>query len=154
MFEFTDFIYSSNFSLQFLELEVGEAKIVQVQKAEEAYCIHAKFEEAQETIKEADIMINELVIANQSMKIDIEKLKEREVTFLSEKDVLVNKVESLQIVVDLKHQEIEDLVESNLTETRDIVMEVDDVINEVQLEMKENFTSLYRMLKVSIYMFH
>ncbi|CAI8619940.1 unnamed protein product [Vicia faba] len=94
------------------------------------------------TIKEADIMINELVIANQSMKIDIEKLKEREVTLLSEKDVLFNKVGSLQTVVDLKNQEIEDLVESNLIETKDLVMEVDGVINEVQLAMKENFTSL------------
>ncbi|KAL5054076.1 hypothetical protein RYX36_034758 [Vicia faba] len=125
-----------------LELEVGEAKIVQVQKAEETYCILAKFEEAQDTMKEADIMINELVIANQSMKIDIEKLKEREVTLLSEKDVLINKVESLQTVVDLKHREIEDLVESNLIETRDLVLEVDDVITEVQLAMKEIFTSL------------
>ncbi|CAL5213205.1 unnamed protein product [Lathyrus oleraceus] len=127
---------------ELLELEVGEAKIVQVQKAEEAYCIHAKFEEAQETIKEADIIINELVIANQSMKIDIEKLKEKEVTLLSEKDVLFNKVESLQTIVDLKNHEMEDLVESNLIVTRDLVMEVDDVIKEVHLAMKENFTAL------------
>ncbi|XP_058730761.1 kinesin-like protein KIN-12D [Vicia villosa] len=131
-----------NETKELLELEVGEAKIVQVQKAEETYCILAKFEEAQETMKEADIMINELVIANQSMKIDIDKLREREITLLSEKDVLFNKVESLHTVVDLKNQEIEDLVESNLIDTRKLVMEVDDVIKEVQLAMKENFTSL------------
>lgn len=135
MFKFNDFIYTAHISLQLLELEVGEAKIVQVQKAEEAYCILAKFEEAQETVKEADFMINKLVIAN-------EKLKEREVTLLSENDVLFNKVESLQTVVALKHQEIDDLVESNLIETRDLVMKVDDVIKEVQLMMKENFMSL------------
>jgi kinesin family protein 15 len=125
-----------------LELEVGEAKIVQVQKAEEAYCVLAKFEEAQETMKEADIMINELVIANESMKIDIEKLKEREVTLLCEKDILFNRVESLQTVVDLKDQEIGNLVESNLIETRSLVTKMDDVIQEVQLMMKENFMSL------------
>ncbi|XP_027191010.1 kinesin-like protein KIN-12D isoform X2 [Cicer arietinum] len=173
-----------NQTKELLELEVGEAKIVQIQKAEEAYCILAKFEEAQDTMKEADVMINELVIANESMKIDIEKMKEREVTLLRENDILVtkveslqtvvdskhqeiddlvnkveslqtvvdskhqeiddlvNKVESLQTVVDLKHLEINDLVESNLIETRDLVMKLDDVINEVQLMMKENFMSL------------
>ncbi|KAK2380517.1 phragmoplast orienting kinesin [Trifolium repens] len=131
-----------NQTKELLELEVGEAKIVQVQKAEEAYCVLAKFEEAQETMKEADIMINELVIANESMKIDIEKLKEREVTLLCEKDILFNRVESLQTVVDLKDQEIGNLVESNLIETRGLVTKMDDVIQEVQLMMKENFMSL------------
>lgn len=143
MLTFNDFIHTAHhFSLQLLELEVGEAKIVQAQKAEEANCILAKFEEAQDTMKEADIMINGLVIANESMKIDIERLKEREVTLLNEKDILVNKVESLQTVVELKHQEIEDLVESNLIETKDLVMKLDEVIKEVQLMMKGNFMSL------------
>ena len=53
------------FSLQSLELEVGEAKIIQAQKAQEASFILAKFEEAQDTMREADIMINEFVIANE-----------------------------------------------------------------------------------------
>ena len=41
------------FSLQSLELEVGEAKIIQAQKAQEASCILAKFEKqiAQRTPK-------------------------------------------------------------------------------------------------------
>ena len=73
------------FSLQSLELEVGEAKIIQAQKAQEASFILAKFEEAQDTMREADIMINGLVIANESMKIDIERLKDREMTLLNEK---------------------------------------------------------------------
>jgi len=135
MFKFNDLIYTTHISLQLLELEVGEAKIVQVQKSEEAHCILAKFEEAQATIEEADFMINELVMAN-------EKLKEREVMLLSEKDILFNKVESLQTVVDSKDQEIDDIVESNLIETRDLVMKVDDVIEDVQLMMKENSMSL------------
>ncbi|KAK7362682.1 hypothetical protein VNO77_04802 [Canavalia gladiata] len=125
-----------------LELEVGEAKIIQAQKAQEASCILAKFEEAQDTIREADLMINELVIANESMKIDIERLKDREVTLLNEKGILVSKIESLRTVVDSKNQEIEDLVESNLIETRDLVVKLDDVIKEAQLMMQEGFMSL------------
>ncbi|KAL5172412.1 Kinesin-like protein KIN-12D [Glycine soja] len=79
-----------------LELEVGEAKIIQAQKAQEASFILAKFEEAQDTMREADIMINGLVIANESMKIDIERLKDREMTLLNEKGTLVSNIESLQ----------------------------------------------------------
>ncbi|KAL2344857.1 hypothetical protein Fmac_006142 [Flemingia macrophylla] len=125
-----------------LELEVGEAKIVQAQKAQEASCILAKFGEAQDMMREADIMINGLVIANESMKIDIERLKGREKTLLNEKGILVCNVENLQAVVDLKHREIEDLIESSLAETKDLIVKLDDVIKDVQLAMTENFMSL------------
>ncbi|KOM31824.1 hypothetical protein LR48_Vigan01g138000 [Vigna angularis] len=127
---------------ELLELEVGEAKIVQAQKSQEASCILAKFEEAQDTMKEADIMINGLVIANESMKIDIEILKDREMTLLNENGILVSNIESLQTVVNLKDREIEDLVESSLVETRDLTVKLDDVIKEVQLMTTENFMSL------------
>nr|KYP49832.1 Kinesin-like protein KIF15 [Cajanus cajan] len=112
------FMHTMLFSLQSLELEVGEAKIVQAQTAQETSCILAKFGEAQDTMREADIMINGLVIANESMKIDIERLKDREKTLLK------------------------DLVESSLVETRDLIVKLDDVIKEVQLVMTENFWSL------------
>ncbi|RDX99717.1 Kinesin-like protein KIN-12D, partial [Mucuna pruriens] len=125
-----------------LELEVGEAKIIQAQKAQEASCILAKFEEAQDTMREADILINGLVIANESMKIDIERLKDREMTLLNEKGILVSNIESLQTAVDLKHCEIEDLVESSLVETRDLIVKLDDVIKDVQLTVTENVMSL------------
>ncbi|KAL5127457.1 Kinesin-like protein KIN-12D [Glycine soja] len=125
-----------------LELELGEAKIIQAHKAQEASCILAKFEEAQDTMREADTMINGLVKTNESMKIDIERLKDREMTLLNEKGTLVSNIESLQIVVDLKHQEIENLVESSLVETRDLIVTLDDVIKDVQLTMAENFKSL------------
>ena len=93
------------FSLQSLELEVGEAKIIQAQKAQEASFILAKFEEAQDTMREADIMINGLVIANESMKIDIERLKDREMTLLNEKGTLVSNIESLQTTETVNEKE-------------------------------------------------
>ncbi|CAL0331344.1 unnamed protein product [Lupinus luteus] len=113
-----------------LELEVGQAKIISTQKAEEASCILAKFEDAQAMMKEADIMINGLMIANESMKLDIKGLKKREATLVNEKGILISQVESL-------HEEIENLVQSNLIETKALVVELDDVIKEVQLTMNE-----------------
>ncbi|KAI4332059.1 hypothetical protein L6164_016998 [Bauhinia variegata] len=124
-----------------LELEVEEAKMIAAQKNAEAFCILAKFEEAQDTTKEADIMINELLIANETMRLDIEKMKKTEVSLLDEKGILTSKVESLQSTIDMKHHEMENLVEANLAETRDLVVELDDVITEVQSAMKENFMS-------------
>ncbi|KAG4940816.1 hypothetical protein JHK87_044687 [Glycine soja] len=88
-----------------LELEVGEAKIIQAQKAQEASFILAKFEEAQDTMRETDIMINGLVIANESMKIDIERLKDREMTLLNEKGTLVSNIESLQTTETVNEKE-------------------------------------------------
>ncbi|XP_019437476.1 PREDICTED: kinesin-like protein KIN-12D isoform X1 [Lupinus angustifolius] len=121
-----------------LELEVGQAKTISTQKAEEASCILAKFEDAQDMMKEADIMINGLMIGNESMKLDIKGLKKREAALLNEKGILISQVESLQAAVDLKHEEIENLVQSNLIETKALVVELDDVIKEVRLAMKEN----------------
>ncbi|KAK4258730.1 hypothetical protein QN277_005145 [Acacia crassicarpa] len=129
-------------SKECLELEVGEAKTIAAQKAAEASCILAKFEEAQETMKEADIMINELMIANESMKHDIERLKETEVILLNEKDLLLSEKESSLSVINIKNKEIEDIVESNLIETRNILAVLDDVIKEFQSTVKENFVSL------------
>ncbi|KAA8545900.1 hypothetical protein F0562_020649 [Nyssa sinensis] len=63
---------------ELFELELGDAKVVAVQKIAEASCIFAKFEEAQDIMKEADIMINELMIANETLKLEIEGMKKME----------------------------------------------------------------------------
>ncbi|XP_054777208.1 kinesin-like protein KIN-12D isoform X2 [Prosopis cineraria] len=127
---------------EWLELEAGEAKIIATQKDAEAFCILAKFEEAQETIKEADVIINELMIANESMKHDVGRLTEKEVILLNEKDLLLGEKENLLSVINMKNKEIEDIVESNLIETKNILAVVDDVIKEFQTIVKENFISI------------
>ena len=127
-----------------LELEVGDAKIVAAQKAAEAFCIIEKFEEAQDTMKDADIMINKLMIANEEMKLDLERLKEREVTLVNDRCLLIDEVQSLQAINDLKHQQFESLEKqlgTHLTETRDLVMEFEVIIKEVQTTCNENFVS-------------
>ena len=48
--------------------------MVAAQNAAEAACVLSKFEEAQDTIKEADIMINGLMIENERMKLENERM--------------------------------------------------------------------------------
>ncbi|KAM3695150.1 hypothetical protein ACJW31_07G109700 [Castanea mollissima] len=130
---------------ELLELEVGDAMIVAAQKAAEASCIIAKFEEAQETMKDADIIINKLVIANEEMKLDVERMREREVELVNDKSLLMDEVQSLQAINDVKHQQFESLEKqlgTHLTETRDLVMEFEGIIKEVHTTCYQNFMSL------------
>ncbi|XVF45199.1 hypothetical protein PTKIN_Ptkin02bG0185700 [Pterospermum kingtungense] len=120
---------------EFLELEVSDAKITATQNAAEASCILAKFEEAKDTITEADIMINGLMIANETLKLDINRKKQVEAMLVDERDALITKVQRLQSLNVLKDQQLEDLEEqfgSSLTETRYLVAELEGLISEVQ----------------------
>ncbi|XVF01191.1 hypothetical protein REPUB_Repub04eG0067300 [Reevesia pubescens] len=126
---------------EFLELEVSEAKIIATQKAAEASCILAKFEEAKDTITEADIMIKGLMIANETMKLDINRQKQVEAMLVDERDALINQVQSLQSINVLKDQQLEDLEEqfgSNLTDTRYLVAELEGLISELQVAYSQN----------------
>ncbi|KAK8626852.1 hypothetical protein V6N13_134482 [Hibiscus sabdariffa] len=120
---------------EFLELEVGDAKIIATQKALEASCILGKFVEAQDTITEADIIINGLMIANESMKLDIKRHKQVESTLRNERDELINQVNGLQSINTVKDQQLEVLEEqfcSSLTETRFMVSELEGLVTELQ----------------------
>ncbi|KAI3769831.1 hypothetical protein L6452_00945 [Arctium lappa] len=70
------------------ELELTDAKLNAAEKAVESSCYLDKFQEIQHNINEADLMIYELVTANEAMKIDIAELKKKEVTFVNEMDML------------------------------------------------------------------
>ncbi|XP_021285651.1 kinesin-like protein KIN-12D isoform X2 [Herrania umbratica] len=126
---------------EFLELEVGDAKMIATQKAAEASCILAKFEEAQDTITEADIMINGLMIANETMKLDIKRQKQVEATLVNERDALVNQVQSLQSINIVKDQQLENLEEqfgTSLTETTYLVSELEGLMTELQTAFSQN----------------
>eukprot|EP00257_Ricinus_communis_P017920 XP_015576480.1 kinesin-like protein KIN-12F [Ricinus communis] len=130
---------------EFLEMEVGDAKIVAAQKAAEAFCILAKFEEAQDTMKEADIMINGLIIANETMKLDIDRLKQVEVSLTNDKDILLSKVSSLQSTNSVKDLQVEDLEKQyalSLMEMNKLVMELEGIISHVQSTFQKNYMSV------------
>lgn len=124
-----------------LELEVDDAKLVAAQKAAEVACILSKFEEAQDTMKEADIMINGLMIANETMKLELQKLQKKNSRLINDKETLVNEVQSLQSINNLKNQQCERLT-SDLMEANALVVELEDMIAEVQTAFKENFMLL------------
>ncbi|KAK8700127.1 hypothetical protein V6N13_018531 [Hibiscus sabdariffa] len=126
---------------EFLELEVGDAKIIATQKALEASCILAKFDEAQYTITEADIIINGLMIANETMKLDIKRHKQVESAIRNERDELINQVNGLQSIITVKDQQLEVLEEqfcSSLTETRFMVSELEGLVTELQTAFSQS----------------
>ncbi|KAL4278755.1 hypothetical protein GQ457_03G002990 [Hibiscus cannabinus] len=126
---------------EFLELEVGDAKIIATQKALEASCILGKFDEAQDTITEADIIINGLMIANETMKLDIKRHKQVESTLRNERDELINQVNGLQSINTVKDQQLEVLEEqffSSLTETRFMVSELEGLVTELQTAFSQS----------------
>lgn len=131
--------------LQLLELEVGEAKVSAIHKTAEAACILAKFEEAQETIKEADVMINELLIANETLKLEIERLREKDKLQVTEQELLRKEVQSLQHGNTLTCQQFQTLEEhlcSNLKEIEASIVELEDIVAEVQTTVNNSFMSL------------
>nr|QWT43324.1 kinesin-like protein KIN12C [Citrullus lanatus] len=130
---------------ELLELEVGEAKVLAVHKTAEASCILAKFEEAQETIKEADIMINELMIANETLKLEIERLREKVMLQITEKELLRKEVKSLQHCNTLacqKFRTLEEHLYSNSMEIEATIVELEGMIAEVQTTVNSSFMSL------------
>ncbi|OMO74183.1 Semialdehyde dehydrogenase, NAD-binding protein [Corchorus capsularis] len=130
---------------EFLELEVGDAKIIATQKAAEASCVLAKFVEAQDTITEADIMINGLMIANETMKLDMKRQKQVEAALVNERDALIDQVQSLQSINIVKDQQLEDLKEqfgTSLTETRYVVAELEGLVTELQTAFSQNILAV------------
>lgn len=131
--------------LQLLELELGDAKAVAVQKMAEASCILAKFEEAQDTMKDADIVINELVIANETAKLETEELKRMRFSLITEKDILIQEVQSLQTANDQKdchYEKLEKLYASDLSEMKNLVLELEGINSQVQSTFNQDFASI------------
>ncbi|XP_076945663.1 kinesin-like protein KIN-12D [Bidens hawaiensis] len=87
-----------------------DAKVNAAQQAAESSCVYAKFAEAQYTIKEADVMINELLIANESMKLDIESLKKKEVILMNERDMILQQFEADTMGMKKEIEELEGMI--------------------------------------------
>lgn len=128
-----------------LEAELCDAKAVAAQKATEASCILAKLEEVQDTMKEADIMVNELMIANESLKLDIKRLKKKEISLTEKRDILVNENQSLQSAIDLKdmhYQRLENEFESDLAMMQTLVLELEDIVSQAATTSTDELKSV------------
>ncbi|KAL5713441.1 hypothetical protein ACHQM5_015513 [Ranunculus cassubicifolius] len=127
------------------DLQLSDAKLTAMQKTAEATNLIAKFEEAQETMKEADVMVNALVIANDTSKLEIERLNEMAVKLTKERDYLTNEVQTLQLSINRKDQlfgNLEDQYKSDLSDTRSLILTLEDIIAEMQSSFTEQFESI------------
>ncbi|PHT41986.1 hypothetical protein CQW23_20840 [Capsicum baccatum] len=128
-----------------LAAELCDAKAVAAQKATEASCTVAKFDEVQDTMKEADIMINELMIANESLKLDIKKLKKKEISLTKKRDILVNENQNLQSANDQKdmhYQRLENEFESDLVMMQKLVLELEDIVSQTATTSMDELMSV------------
>ncbi|KAF5198808.1 Kinesin-like protein kin-12f, partial [Thalictrum thalictroides] len=114
--------------------ELGHANVVAKQKSAEAASLVAKFEEAQETIEEANVMVKALVIANDTSKHEIGRLKEMVVSLTRERDFLTKEFKSLQLSDTQKDQ-----LYANLEKQ---FLELEDIITEVQTDLSDQFESV------------
>lgn len=130
-------LFFSFYVLQLIEQEVHDVKLAAAQKAAEVVCILSKFEEAQDTIKEADIVINGLLIANEALKLEVKKLQKMSATLSNDRDVLAKEFQSLQSINSLNIQQIEHL-SSDLMETKALTMEMEGIIAGIQNNFEEN----------------
>ncbi|XP_017698849.2 kinesin-like protein KIN-12F [Phoenix dactylifera] len=128
-----------------LELEIKDAKAVAAQKTIEASVLLTKIEEAQETMRDADVTINALMQANEIAKFDIERHQEIETTLNYERNSLLNKVQILQSSIHTQEQEynfMEKNFQSNLMEANNFVLELMDSFKHLQMAFTEKFKFL------------
>lgn len=125
-------------SLQLFEHEVSDSKILAIQKSAEASCILAKFEEAQQTISEADYMLNELMLANKSKKVEIKELRKEKKNLTNERACLINEVQRLES----SYRNLEKQAESDIVSMTELVQELEGIVLQAQVTCKENFESI------------
>lgn len=124
--------------IQELDLEVRDADMIATQKAIEASTILSKFEEAQEAIREADIMVNALVVANDSAKLEVERCQKVEILLTCERDCLKKQVQELQTSLHTKNEDYASMERrldsyfNDLTESRNLVQALEAAIELVK----------------------
>ncbi|CAL1372500.1 unnamed protein product [Linum trigynum] len=128
-----------------VEMEIDDAKMIAVEKAAEASCLLAKYEEAQETMKEADVMINKLMMVNESVKLELENQKQVEIALINEREKLIEEVHTLQTASCRKDQQLEDLERQftdSMKEMTCVVGELEDIVAGLQSSSQENCMSM------------
>ncbi|KAJ9561218.1 hypothetical protein OSB04_006378 [Centaurea solstitialis] len=112
------------------ELELTDAKLNAAEQEVESLCYLDKFEEIQHNINEADLMICELVTANEAMKIDIAEMKKNEAAFINERDMLKDSYSVLEKQLQ--------------TDTMGMKREVEELRGELLADIKNSFDRILR----------
>ncbi|KAF3781795.1 Phragmoplast orienting kinesin 2 [Nymphaea thermarum] len=125
--------------------ELETAKATAVEKTVEASKLVKNFEEAQATMREAEFMVNELVKASESSKLEMEKAKKVEAKLISQQDFLLGEIQRLKSSANLMNQEFNNLEEDfllSLTETRSLVIALQDHFRVIQLSVMDDLKSI------------
>ncbi|KAI3872118.1 hypothetical protein MKX03_033179, partial [Papaver bracteatum] len=128
-----------------LEFELHAAKMTAAQKTVEASGLLVKLGEAQDTIKKSEIAKLAVMEENEIAKLEIRRLKNLEDTITHERDSLIHEVQIIQNSSDQKDQKYDNLerqLYSDLSETRSVVLALEDIITQTQTACVENFTSI------------
>ncbi|XP_023641179.1 kinesin-like protein KIN-12D isoform X2 [Capsella rubella] len=128
--------------LKTLEHELAKMKTDADQEYVENLCVRKKFEEAQGIIKDANITVNELIIAKERMKYDLEKQKKREISLVAEKNALDDKLQELESKENEKVAYLEKLFDSSLMGIGNLVEELETVVRKLQDESSVALTGM------------
>ncbi|GAB4837956.1 hypothetical protein Ancab_027484 [Ancistrocladus abbreviatus] len=135
---------------ELLDSELDDTKIIAAQKMAEASCLLSKFEEAQDTVKEADILINGLMIANEKLKLEKEDLKSTVNMLTRERVNLISQIQMLGSSGELRNQQYEQLEKQyhlDLETSRNLIQELESLIPLMQLALEEGFLSIIHDFK-------
>ncbi|XP_026456859.1 kinesin-like protein KIN-12D isoform X2 [Papaver somniferum] len=128
-----------------LEFDLRAAKMTAAQKTVEASGLLVKLGEAQDTMKESEIAKLAVMEENEMAKLEIRRLKNLEDRITHERDSLIHEMQSIQNSSDQKDQKYDNLerqLYSDLSETRSVVLALEDIITQTQTACMENFTSI------------
>lgn len=130
---------------EILSLELSDAKLIAAEKTSEASIVFRKFEESQETIKEADLMLNTLLKANENARYDTEQWKNAGQELATERGSLIDEIQRTKNAFEEKEEQfvsMQELMQMNLQETRDLISSVKEVAINSMRGLEEEFEAI------------
>ncbi|XP_058076722.1 kinesin-like protein KIN-12F isoform X2 [Magnolia sinica] len=125
--------------------KLNDAKLVAEEKMKQANCLLLKFEEAQETIKEADLMLNALLKVNENAKNKTNRWKQAGKELMTERDTLIEEVWQLKASIQLKEEELgflRDQIQAIPAEIADALSSLEGSFLQMQLNVEEELKTI------------
>lgn len=130
---------------EILSLELTDAKLIAAEKTSEAAVVFRKFEESQQTIKEADLMLNTLLKANENARYDTEQWKNAGQELATERCSLLDEIQRTKKAFEEKEEQfvsMQEQMQMNLQETRDLISSVKEVAINSMRGLEEEFETI------------
>lgn len=128
-----------------LFLKLNDARFAAEDKMKQANNLLLKFEEAQETMKEAELMLIELLRINENAKVKINRWKQAGEELMSEKASLIEEVQQLKTSIQLKDEQYESLKDqilANVTEITESISSLKGAFLQIQHNVEEHLMML------------